>query len=205
MYHVYRNQAAAAYWSLYFSFFFLSNFQTLKFFVILFSGTVRPRSLKLYPRGQWADVSCIPACCCSYSSLYFFIFLSLQFSHVTIFRQFFLGTVRSWRLKLGTPMDSGQIYRVYQNQAVAAYLSLYFFIFLSLQFSNIKIFRHIFLRNCEALKVKLGTHVDGGQMYCVYQNQAAAAYSSLYFFIFLSLQFLNITSFRHTFLRNCEP
>ena len=28
MYHVYRNQAAAAYLSLYFSFFFLSNFQT---------------------------------------------------------------------------------------------------------------------------------------------------------------------------------
>ena len=128
---------------------------------------------------------------------------------------------------------------MYQNQAAAAYLSLYFFIFLSLQFSNIKIFCHTFLRNCEAWKVdtwytrgqwadvscvpesgcyclfvllflhfsfspifkhqnfsshfsqelwglKLGTHVDSGQMYCVYQNQAAAAYSSLYFFSFLS-------------------
>ena len=29
------------------SFFFLSNFQTLKYFVTLFSGTVRPRRLKL--------------------------------------------------------------------------------------------------------------------------------------------------------------
>ena len=49
MYRVYQNQAAAAaYWSLYFSFSFLSNFQTLKFFVTLFSGTVRPRRLKLY-------------------------------------------------------------------------------------------------------------------------------------------------------------
>ena len=47
MYRIYRNQAAAAYSSLYFSFFFLSNFQTLKFFITLFSGTVWPRRLKL--------------------------------------------------------------------------------------------------------------------------------------------------------------
>ena len=68
-------------------FFFLSNCQILKFFVTLFSGTVRPR-----------------------------------------------------RLKLGTHIDSGQMYCVYRNQAAAAYSSLYFFSFLSLQFSNIKIF-----------------------------------------------------------------
>ena len=37
--------------------------------------------------------------------------------------------------------------------------------------------------------MKLGTHIDSGQMYHVYWNQAAAAYSSYYFFIFLSLQF----------------
>ena len=79
------------------SFFFLSNFQTLKVFVTLFSGTVRPR-----------------------------------------------------RLKLGTHVGSGQMYCVYRSQAAPAYSSLYFFIFLSLQFSNIKIFRQTFLRNCEA-------------------------------------------------------
>ena len=61
------------------SFFCLSNFQTLKCFVTLFSGTVRPR-----------------------------------------------------RLKLGTHMDSGQMYRVYRNQAAASYSFLYLFIFLSL-------------------------------------------------------------------------
>ena len=37
MYHVYRNEAAAAYLFLYFFIFYLSNFQTLKFFVTLFS------------------------------------------------------------------------------------------------------------------------------------------------------------------------
>ena len=79
------------------SFFFLSNFQTLKIFVTLFSATVRPR-----------------------------------------------------RLKHGAHVDSGQMYPVYRNQAAGVYSSLYFFIFLSIQFPNIKMFPHTFLRNCEA-------------------------------------------------------
>ena len=167
-------------------------------------------------------------------------------------------TVRSRRLKLGTHMDSGQMYHVYRNQAAAAYSSLYFFIFLSLQFSNIKIFCHTLLTNCEALKIetryicgqwadvscipesgccclfdlyffilflsnfqtlkffitlisgtvrprrlKRDTHMDSGWMYGVYQNQAAAAYSSLYFYLFLS-NFQTLKCFCHTFLRNCE-
>ena len=153
-------------------------------------------------------------------------------------------------------------YRVYWNRAAAAYSSLYFFIFLSLQFSNIKIFLHTFLRNCEAQKIKtwytygqwvdvqcivysgigllllihpfissfcflsnfqtlkffvtlfsgtvkprrlkLGTNLDSGHMYHVKWNQAAAVYSSLYIFIFLSLQISSIKIFCHTFLRNCE-
>ena len=107
------------------------------------------------------------------------------------------------RLKIGTHMESGQMYRVYQNQVAAAYLTLYFFIFLSLQFSNIKFFVTLFSGTLSSSRLKLGTHVDSGQMYHVYWNQAAAAYSSLYFII-LSLQFSNIKSFCHTFLRNCE-
>ena len=67
----------------------------------------------------------------AYSSLYFFIFLSLQFSNIEIFVTLFWGNVRPRRLKLGTRMDSGQMYRVYRNQAALAYSSLYFFIFLS--------------------------------------------------------------------------
>ena len=94
--------------------------------------------------------------------------------------------MRSRRLKLGTHVDSGQMYCVYRNQAAAAYLSLYFFIFLSLQFSNIKFFCHTFIRNVRPRRLKLGTHVDSGWMYRIYQNQAAAAYSSHYFLFFLS-------------------
>ena len=53
-------------------------------------------------------------------------------------------------------------------------------------------------------KLKLGIHVNNGWMRHVYRNQAAAAYSSSYFFIFLSFQFSNIKIFCHAFLRNCE-
>ena len=131
-----------------FSLFFLSNFQTLNFFVTLFSGTVRPRRLKLGTHGQWAVYRNQAAT--AYSFLYFLIFSLSNFQILKFFVTLFSGTVMLRRLKLGTHMDSGQMYRVYRNQVAAAYLSLYFFIFLSLQFSNIKIFRHTFLRKCEA-------------------------------------------------------
>ena len=91
-------------------------------------------------------------------------------------------------------MNSGWMYHVYRIQATAAYSSLCFFIFLSLQFLNIENFCHTFRRNCEAFKVEIWYNVDNGWMYSVYGNQAAA-YLSLYFFIFLSLQFSNIKIF----------
>ena len=138
------------------------------------------------------------------SSLYFFIFLSLQFSTLQFFVTLFSETVRPRRLKSGTHVDSGQMYHVYQNQVAAAYSSPYFFIFLSPQFSTVKCFITLFSGTVRPRRLKLGTHIDSGQMYLVYWNQAAALYSSLYFFIFLSLQFSNIKCFRHTFLRNCE-
>ena len=47
LYFAYRNQAAAAACSSLYFFIFLSNFQTLKHFITLFSGTVRPSKLKL--------------------------------------------------------------------------------------------------------------------------------------------------------------
>ena len=88
MYPVYRNQATAAYLSLYF-FTFLSQF-----FIPLFSGTVRLRrnceAFKVetwYTRGQWADVSCILESGYCYLFVPLFIFLSLSF-HFFPFLQF---------------------------------------------------------------------------------------------------------------------
>ena len=53
-----------------------------------------------------------------------FIFLS-NFQALKIFITFFSGTVRPTRLKLGTHVDNGWMYHVDQNQAAAAYSSLY--------------------------------------------------------------------------------
>ena len=89
------------------------------------------------------------------------------------------------RLKLGTHADSGQMYRVYRNQAAAAYSSLYFFIFLS-NFQTLHFFITLFSGTVRPRKLELGTQVGSRQLYHVYKNQVAAAYSSCYFFIFLS-------------------
>ena len=133
---MYRNQDAAAYLSLYY-FIFLS----LKFFVTLFSGSVRPRRLKLgthVSSGQMYLVyrnQAAPA----YSSPYFFIFFLSSFQTTKFFFTLFSGTVRPRRLKLGAHMDNRWMYHVYSNRAAAVYLSLYFLYF-SFQFSNMKMF-----------------------------------------------------------------
>ena len=108
-------------------------------------------------------------------------------------------------MKLGTLVDSGQVYRVYQNQAAATYSSLFSSFFSLSNFQTLNFFVTHFSGTVRPRRLKLGTHVDCGQMYCVYRNQAAAAYLSLYFFIFLSFSpIFKITLFRHTFLRNCK-
>ena len=73
------------------------------------------------------------------------------------------------------------MYHLYWNQAAAAYSSLYFFIFLSLQFSALKFFITLFSGTVWPKRLKIGTHMDCGQMYHVNRNQAAAAYLSLYY------------------------
>ena len=158
--------------------------------------------------------------------------VQLTFQTLEFFVTLLSGTVRPRRLKLGTRVDSGQMYHVYRNQAAAysslyffiflslqfstlkffvtflgncaaaAYLSLYFFIFLSLQFSTLKFFITLFSGTVRPRRLKSGTHLDSGQMYHVYRNQTAA-YSSPYLFIFLSLQFSTLKFFV-TFLRSCE-
>ena len=151
MYHVYRNQAAASYLSLYFCS-FLSNFQTLKFFIALFSGTVRPIKLKLDTHMDivWMYHVYYNQAATFYLSLISLFFFLSNVQKIKIFVTLFSGTVRPRKFKLGTLVDNDWMYRLYQNQAATTYLSLSFFIFLSLQLSNINIFRHTFLRNCEA-------------------------------------------------------
>ena len=148
MYRVYWNHATARIHPFIFSFFFLSNFQTLKVFVTLFSGTVSPRRLKLgthMDSGQMYRVYWNQGAA-GYLSLYSFFFLS-NFQTLKFFVTLFSGTLRPRRFKLVTHMENGWMYRVYRNHAAA---HIHPFIFFSLQFSNIKNFRHTFLRSCEA-------------------------------------------------------
>ena len=139
MYRVYRNQAAAAYSSLYFFIFFLSNFQTLKMFVTRLSGTVRLRRLKLgtHVDSGWVGVSCIPesGCCCLFIPLFFIVSFS-NIQTLKIFVTLFSGTVRPRRLKLGAHMDNGWMYHIYRNQAAVAFSPLFF------HFSFSPIFKH---------------------------------------------------------------
>ena len=87
--------------------------------------------------------------------------------------------MRARRLILSAHVDNGWMYHIYRNQAAAAYLSLYFFIFLP-NFQTLKCFVTLFSGTVRLRRLKLGPHVDSGQMYCVFWNQAAAAYLSLY-------------------------
>ena len=112
--------------------------------------------------------------------------VQLTFQTLEFFVTLFSGTVKPRRLKLGTHVDNGQMYHVYRNQAAAAYSSLYFFIFLSLQFSTLKFFVTFFWGTVRPRRLKIGTHMDSGQMYHVYQNQAAALihpFISSFFFL----------------------
>ena len=131
------------------------------------------------------------------------VFFLSNFQTLNIFVALFSGTVRPIKLKLDRYIEIGWVYRVYRSQAATSYCPLFLYYFFSLQCSNIKNFVTLFSGTVRPRKFKLGTFVDNGWMYRARQNQAAAAYLSLYFFIFLSLQLLN-RFFRPTFLRNCE-
>ena len=191
---------------IYFFIFLSLQFSNIKNFVPLFSGTMRPRRLKLgthVDSGQMHGVYRNHAAALLIRPFISSFFFLSNFQTLKFFVTLFSGTVRHRRLKLGTRVDSGQMYRVYRNKAAAGFF-VPLFSFRSIQFSNIKIFVTLFSGTMRHRRLKLGTRVDSGQMYRVYRNQAAAAYLSLYFFIFLTLQFSNVKSFRHTFLRNCE-
>ena len=98
------------------------------------------------------------------------------------------------------------LFYVKENQIPPTYSFLNFFIFLSLQFSNIKKIISLFSGTERHTKLKLGPHMDSRLMYHVYLNQAAGGYLFLYFFNFLSLKcqnikFLSLFSVRPTKLK----
>ena len=114
------------------------------------------------------------------------------------------GSVKPRRMKLVIHLNNGWMYCVYRNQAAAiirSFISSFFFLS---NFQTLHIFVRLVSGTVRPRRLKLGAHVDNWWMYRVYQNQCAALIRPIYFFIFLSLQFSNITIYRHTCLRNCE-
>ena len=73
-----------------------------------------------------------------------------------------------------------------------------------LTFQTLEFFDTLFSRTVRPRRLKLGTHMGSGQMYHVYWSQAAAAYSSLYFFIFSFSPNFNFEIVCHIFLGNYE-
>ena len=144
MYRLYRNQASAAYSSHYF--FIFPSLQLSNIFVTFFSGTVRSRRLTLLVH-IWIVGRCIVhtgirlLLISPFISLFFFL---SNFQTLKFFITLCSRTVRPRRLKLGTHLDSGQMYRVYQIQAAAAYWSPYFFIFFLSNFQTLKFFTHFY-------------------------------------------------------------
>ena len=177
------------------SFFFLSSFQTLKFFVTLFSGTVRPRRLKLgthVDSGQMYLVYQNQAAALIRPFISSFFFLS-NYQPLKIFVTFFseLWGLEEWNL-VHTWIVGRCI--VYTGIRLLLLICPFIFSFSFLSnFQTLKFFITLFSWTVRPRRLKIGTHVDSGQMYRVYRNQAAAAYSS--FISSFSFQFSNIKIF----------
>ena len=175
MYRVLWNQAAPAYSSLYFFIFLSLQFSNIEIFRHTFLRNFEAYKVETwYTRGQWADVSCNRSqAAAAYLSLYSSFFFLSNFQTLKFFVTFFSGTVRSRRFKLGTHVDNWQLYRVYRNQAASAYIHPFIssFFFLS-NFLTLKFFVTLFSGTVRPRRLKLGTHVNSGQSYRVYWNQA---------------------------------
>ena len=143
------------------SFFFLSNFQTLKLFITLFSGTVRSRRLKL---GTHVDSGRMYRLYQNQAAAHIcpFIFRFLQFSNIKIFVTLFSGTVRLRRLKLGIHMDNGGMYRGYQNHAAALIYPFIFSFFCLSNFQALKVFVDVFSETVRPRRLKPHTNMNSG-------------------------------------------
>ena len=134
------------------SFFFISNVQTLKFFVTLFSGTASPRRLKLGTHMDSGQIYGVPesGCFCFFIPLFLhFSSFSPIFKHWNILSHF---SQELWGLEDWNLVQTWTVGRliVYTGIRCCCLFTPLFISFLSLQFSNIKIFHHTFLSNCEA-------------------------------------------------------
>ena len=118
-------------------------------------------------------------------------FFSLQFSNILNFRHTFLRLRNCVAKKVETWQTHEQwadVSCILESVCCCLPIPL-FFIFLSLQFSNIKLFCHTFLSNCEALKVETWyTRGQWADVLCVPESGCCCLFVPL-FLHFLSLNF----------------
>ena len=186
------------------SFFFLSNFQTLKFlshFSQELWGLEGWNLVHMWTVDRCIVYTGIRLLLLTHPFIFHFSFSPI-FKHENFSSHFSqeLWGLEGWNLLYMWKMGGCTAYT--GIMLLLLFVPL-FFIFLS-SFQTLKIFVILFSGTIIPRRLKLGTHVDSEQMYCVYRKPAAAACSSLHFFIFLSLQFSDIEIFRQSFLRNCE-
>ena len=173
----------------------------MKIFVTLFSENLRPRKLKLRTHVDSGQMYRVYQNRPFISSFYFFS----NFQTLKYFVIIFSGTVRPRILKLSTYVDSGQMYRIYRNQAAAAYSSRYSSVFFLSNFQTLKFFDTRFSGAVRPRRLSHGTQVDNGQMYRIYRNRAAVAYSSLYFSFFFLYNFQTLKFFVTLFSGTMRP
>ena len=184
------------------SFFFLSNFQTFKFFVTLFSETVWPRSWNLAHTcsGQMYRV-CQNQAAAAYSFLYFSFFFLSNFQTLTFSSHFSqeLWDLEDWNLAHTWTVDKCIVYTVFRLLLfICPFISSFFFL------SNFQTFK-IFVTLFSTQKL---CGVEGWNLAHTWTVSRCIVYAGIslllltYPFIF---HFSFSPIFKHqTFLRNCE-
>ena len=146
------------------SFFFLSNFQTLKISSHFSQELWGLEGWNLVH--TWTVGSCIVSTgirqLLLINSFIFSVFFLSNFQTLKTFVAFFSGTVRPVELKLDTHVDIGWMYCVYRNQAAISYLSLISLFFFLCNVEKLHIFVTLFSGTVRPRKFKFGTLVNNG-------------------------------------------
>ena len=119
---VYTRFSLLVFIHLFISSFFLSFLLNIKIFHRIFIRNCKAYKVEIwYTRDKWVDVLCIlESGYSAYSSLFLLFFFLSNCQTFKCFIILFSGTVRLTKLKLGTHVDIGWMYRVYRNESVAA-------------------------------------------------------------------------------------
>ena len=175
----------------------------MKIVIRPFLGTVMLTKLKLdiHVNNVWMHFVYCNQFAGAYLSLYSFIFLSLQFKHLT-FSSHFLRSNEAYKTETVYIHEQWvDISHIHESGCCCccclfAPLFVFHVFFLSSSLS-LNIFVTLFSGTVRCAKMKRGTLVDNGWIYCVYRNKIVSMSVSLYFVIFLLSNFQTLKYFVH--------